>query len=161
MDPLSILFLVIAAASGVGTFLSFKKNSELKKQIAEKEDIDEEEAISRASAKAKEIILLLSDIKQEEIDRRFFSRNIRAAIKLISNNYTSQEISIMGMWLKKNKKYYWGLETIFKKLEHKRKEKSGEYSKNRAALKELKRKLNFDFCTPQQRSKIQEEISRV
>ena len=55
--------------------------------------------------KAKEIIFLLSDIKQEEIDRRFFSRNIRAAIKLISNNYTSQEISKMGMWLKKNKKY--------------------------------------------------------
>lgn len=67
MEPLSILFLVLAAASGVGTFLTLKKNSELKKQVGKKEEIGEEEAISRASTKAKEMIL---DAKNEVIELR-------------------------------------------------------------------------------------------
>jgi len=57
MEPLSIILLAFVAAGGVGFYITYKSNAELKKKLGEKEVIDEEEAISRASAKAKEIIL--------------------------------------------------------------------------------------------------------
>lgn len=62
MSVLEIILAILAAAGVGGGAFAFTQVSKIKKKLGEKESISEEEAISRASAKAKEIVL---DAKNE------------------------------------------------------------------------------------------------
>ena len=103
-----------------------------------------------------QIIYYFSEIKEKKRDSKLYKRNMKYAKFLTL--YPLSEVVDMMLWLKRNVNYNWGLETVYKKLYDKAYEETGGYDKNRKKLKEIKKKIGYDMVTPEQRSKIQEEL---
>lgn len=67
MNALTIILSILATAGAGSTIVAVKKVLDLRKKVSIREELSEEEAIARASAKAKEIIL---DAKNEALNTK-------------------------------------------------------------------------------------------